>query len=266
MSEACNDDVVIGMMGPDGSCAVVELEFDYARDKHKAERLWRSICIAFQAVLSTAVELRIALSDAVPEEPQVVRVDDPATTDGGEQPASKQPEPAAEEEQVPAAGARRHRKRGSKARRHRHATEMQQRELGAQFSSDVSGVTPRRPPPPSRRRRAKKLKRGGGAAAAATKPKVGVAAPDHNSLTREIWDALSVDMISEEKKLLRSMMQEPQSEIDDLHAAQTKILKQRSVKFRGDASGLNAIIDRRNSLYALNLLTFFFLSNALPIK
>lgn len=247
---------------------MVELEFDYARDKHKAERSWRSICIAFQAVLSTAVELRIALSDAVPEESEVVRVDDPATTDGGGEAASKQPEE--EEEQVPAAAAaaRRHRKRGSKARRHRHATELQQRELGAQFSSDVSGVTPRRPPPPSRRRRAKKLKRGGGAgagaggAAAAAKPKVGVGAPDYNTLTREIWDALSVDMISEEKKLLRSMMQEPQSEIDDLHAAQTKILKQRSLKFRGDASGLTAIIDRRNSLYAHNSLIFpsFFLS------
>ncbi|KAG0618641.1 hypothetical protein M758_4G080800 [Ceratodon purpureus] len=47
-------------LASDGSSAIVEIEFQYASDKHKAERSWRSICSAFQCVLSLPIELRIS--------------------------------------------------------------------------------------------------------------------------------------------------------------------------------------------------------------
>lgn len=37
------------------------MEFQFAIDKHKAERSWRSICSAFQSVLNIPIELRISL-------------------------------------------------------------------------------------------------------------------------------------------------------------------------------------------------------------
>lgn len=47
----------------DGSSAIVEVEFQSARYRQKAERSWRSICNAFQAVLRTPVELRISMPE-----------------------------------------------------------------------------------------------------------------------------------------------------------------------------------------------------------
>lgn len=52
----------------DGSRAIVEMEFQYAIAKHKAERSWRSICTAFQSVLSIPIELRISLMKHVFDE------------------------------------------------------------------------------------------------------------------------------------------------------------------------------------------------------
>ena len=232
----------------DGSCAVVELEFDYARDKHKAERSWRSICIAFQAVLSTAVELRIALSDIAPNETEVAAGNGEAMVDmelsPSAQPMSKEtvnyeedpnPDAAVGDDQVQGAPPRRHRRRVTKSRKHHHASEFVS-------SSDPNGVTPRRPP--NRRRRVKRT-----GAGKATKPvdtstlQVETTTQGSTSFTREMWDSITMDSKPQEKKLLSTMMEEPQSEIEDLQAAQKKIMKQKShMQFRNDNS--LAIIER----------------------
>lgn len=47
----------------DRSSSIVEVEFQSARYRQKAERSWRSICSAFQAVLRIPVELRISLPE-----------------------------------------------------------------------------------------------------------------------------------------------------------------------------------------------------------
>jgi hypothetical protein len=201
----------------------VELEFDYARDKHKAERSWRSICIAFQAVLSTAVELRIALSDMAPDADARIGV----TMVDMEASPSAQPAQSTEiQGPEPAAASRpRHRRRGQhRSRKHRHAAEFVS-------SSDPSGVTPRRPP--NRRRRVKRA----GAGKAAAKPVVEMEAATHEAFTREVWDSISVDPKPQERKPLGTLMEEPLSDIEDLQSAQKKIMKQRThVQLRNDTS------------------------------
>ncbi|KAG0579777.1 hypothetical protein KC19_4G123000 [Ceratodon purpureus] len=225
----------------DGSCAVVELEFDYAKDKHKAERSWRSICIAFQAVLSTAVELRIALSDIAPDVAEAARIGETMVDmepSPSAQPKSKEivaeedPNPEAEViDQAQGAPSRpRHRRRGHKSRRHqRHPSEFVS-------SSDPSGITPRRPP--NRRRRVKRA--GAGKAVKQVIPtfEIETVTQDSTSFTREIWDSISMDRKPQEKKPLSTHMEEPQSEIEDLQSAQKKIMKQRAnhVQFRNDSS------------------------------
>lgn len=92
----------------------------------------------------------------------------------------------------------------------------------------------------------KKLRGAGAGAKSATLEIEVVDGASSRSLTREIWETLTTDT-KPEKKLLSSMMEEPQSEIDDLVAAQTKILKQQNSQFRNDPS-LTAAIDRRTSL------------------
>lgn len=217
----------------------MELEFDYARDKHKAERSWRTICIAFQAVLSTAVELRIALSDMAPDETEAARI--------GETMVDLEPSPSAQNkskeivneedpnpDQAQGAPSRaRHRRRGTRSRKHRHVSEIVS-------SSDPSGITPRRPP--NRRRKVKRAGAGKAVKAATPTLEIETATQGSTSFTREIWDSIPVGR-RPEKKLLSTMMEEPQSEIEDFELAQKKIMKQRThVQLRSDNS--LAIVER----------------------
>ena len=52
----------------------MKFRYDYPCDKHKAERSWWSICIAFQAEIGTAAERNMALSDMPPKEAKAGRI------------------------------------------------------------------------------------------------------------------------------------------------------------------------------------------------
>lgn len=238
----------------DGTRSVVELEFDHARDKHKAERSWRSICIALQAVLSTAVELRIALSAVVPEDPNHAPTGE--TIDDMQPGPSTEPknkgivDEGANADVQMAVPPRSRRRRGAKTRRRHHAIEIQETEVGAtQESSEISGINLRRLPP----RRRRKAKRSGGVKL--TKQVSLDIGLDYrqgsSSFGGEVWDSGvgSMEMKSCEKKPLSTMMEEPQSEIEDLQSAKQKILKQRAMQYRNNPA-LMATIEQRNSLFA----------------
>ncbi|KAG0629876.1 hypothetical protein M758_1G136300 [Ceratodon purpureus] len=261
----------------DGSCAVVELEFDYPRDKHKAERSWRSICIAFQAVLSTAVELRIALSDMPPEEAEAARIGETMTDmQAGPSTPPKNTEIVTEDsngdysmrpglstlnpkqkeiaydddaylrEMQGVAPSRGHRKRGTKARKHRHATESLDKDPRPQQSPD--GITPRRLPP-SRRRKGKRSPKTAKTVIPVREMRLS-SLEDSSFGGGEIWDSgpqlimMDKQPGGEKKKLLSTMMEEPQSEIEDIRSARKRIWEQRSARL--DVSQ-PAAIDRRTS-------------------
>lgn len=241
----------------------MELEFDYPRDKHKAERSWRSICIAFQAVLSTAVELRIALSDMPPEEAEGGRIGEtmtdmqagpstpPKNTEivtedsngdsmrsGPSTANPKQKEIAHDDdedddaylqEMQGAPPARTRRRRGAKARKHRHDEEALASDMRSQQSP--GGITPRRLPP-SRRRRAKRNPTP--AKTAIPVQETRIASLESSSFGGgEVWDSGPQPIAMQRpsvKKKLSTMMEEPQSEIEDIRSARKRIWEQRSAR------------------------------------
>jgi hypothetical protein len=64
----------------------------------------------------------------------------------------------------------------------------------------------------------------------------------------EVWDSGPQLIVMEkppgERKLLSTMMEEPQSEIEDIRSARKKIFEQRSARFDGSQP---AALDRRTS-------------------
>ena len=261
----------------------MELEFDYPREKHKAERSWRSICIAFQAVLSTAVELRIALSDMPPEEVEAVRIGETMADIEAAGPSSSrrhteivtedsngdytmQPGPSTAYpkhkevahddhfQEIPGSS-RPHRRRGTKHRKHRHATESLENDLHS-----PGGITPRGRHPPSRRRKAKRNPQPD--PQPNPKPEKTVIpvremrASSSSFGGGEIWDSgpqlimmermERMERQSGEKKPLSTMMEEPQSDIEDIRVSRKKIWEQQSRSARMDGPR-PANLDRRTS-------------------
>lgn len=263
----------------DGSRAIVALEFDHPRDKHKAERSWRSICIAFQAVLNTAVELRIGLCEVAPGDGSLARAGEtmvgtkPGTstqhknseivTEDSSSESYSQSGPStqgqyrnkwvtdedpisydAHLQDMQEARSRSHRRRTTRPRRHRQARDVADTQLQIQQNSDPSAITPRRPPP-SRRRR---VKRTGSARASsgATQTVIPVRETKVGSRDSGSFGDVGGDILAYRgKKQLSTMVEEPLSEIEDLQSAQRKISQQRA------DSSLSANFDRRtNIVYA----------------
>lgn len=278
----------------------MELEFEYARDKQRAERSWRSICIAFQEVLGTAVELRIAFSDIPPDQAgeeaagrtgtgesatmidiqqqqqqppgtsSPVRNTEIVTEDSNGDfslrpgPSTSQPkhkgianeEDAYLRDMQGPAPPRSRRRRDTKHRRHRKAKASESDQRAQQGGS--GGITPRRLPP-SRRRR---VKRTGGGNTKPTKTvipirEIRMASQESSSFGGgEVWESgpQLIPAATERppgpsgngKKLLSTMMEDPQSEIDDIRLARKKIWEQRIMQQRNDGS-LHAALDRRTS-------------------
>lgn len=151
---------------------------------------------------------------------------------------------------------RSHRRRGTKPRKHRKATEASELSDRATQQEGSGGLTPRRLPP-SRRRRVK------GTGSANPKPtktvipvrEIRMPSQDSSSFGGgEVWESgpQLIPALAErpgpsgDRKLLSTMMEDPQSEIEDIRSARKKIWEQ-SMQFRNDSS-MAAALDRRTSM------------------
>lgn len=229
----------------------MELEFKHARDKHRAERKWRSICIAFQEVLRTAVELRIAYSDIAPEDQATMQTSkntETVTEDDRLGPSTSQimNEEDAFFEAPP-------QRRSAKPRKHRKASKASESDRRA----GSGGITPRRLPP-SRRRKPKRAAN----PEKPTKTVIAVREIRHASQESssfgggELWES-GPQLIpaavpnrpapSGTKNLLSTMMEDPLSEIEDYQSARRRIAQQ-NMHFQHVDGSISSALGRRTSM------------------